>query len=106
MMPPINIVITNVPGPQVPLYLGGARLVSIFGLGPLVHNQGMIIVIQSYAGVVTNIVHGVPQHDAGSAYFCGGFISIVPRIASRGDGQGYAYAYGQRYGEGGNPARD
>ena len=53
MMPPINIVITNVPGPQVPLYLGGARLVSIFGLGPLVHNQGMIIVIQSYAGVVT-----------------------------------------------------
>ena len=50
---PTNLVITNVPGPQVPLYMGGSRLVVLFGLGPLVHNQGMIIAIQSYAGAIT-----------------------------------------------------
>ncbi len=50
---PTNLVITNVPGPQVPLYMGGSRLMVTFGLGPLVHNQGMLIAIQSYAGAIT-----------------------------------------------------
>jgi diacylglycerol O-acyltransferase / wax synthase len=45
-----NLVITNVPGPQIPLYLLGRRLVDPFPLVPLAKNQGLGIAILSYDG--------------------------------------------------------
>ena len=38
---PLHTIVSNVPGPLTPIYLGGARLDSIFGLGPLVDNVGL-----------------------------------------------------------------
>ena len=46
--PPFNLVITNVPGPRVPLYLGTARLVEGFGTAPVLDGLGLIIVVTSY----------------------------------------------------------
>lgn len=51
--PPFNMVITNVPGPRTPLYLGGAKLLNIFGMAPVVDGLGLIIVITSYGGHLT-----------------------------------------------------
>jgi WS/DGAT/MGAT family acyltransferase len=45
-----NIVVTNVPGPPVELYLAGARLRSVFPVVPLFVNQGLGIALFSYAG--------------------------------------------------------
>jgi WS/DGAT/MGAT family acyltransferase len=45
-----NLVITNVPGPQIPLYLLGRRLIDPFPLVPLAKNQGLGIAILSYDG--------------------------------------------------------
>jgi diacylglycerol O-acyltransferase / wax synthase len=45
-----NLVITNVPGPQIPLYLMGRRLLDPFPLVPLAKNQGIGIAIMSYNG--------------------------------------------------------
>lgn len=45
-----NVVITNVPGPPVPLYLAGAHLQEIFPQVPLFPNQGLGIALFSYAG--------------------------------------------------------
>ncbi|MEX1142349.1 MAG: wax ester/triacylglycerol synthase family O-acyltransferase [Thermoleophilaceae bacterium] len=45
-----NLVITNVPGPQIPLYLLGRRLLDPFPLVPLAKNQGLGIAIMSYDG--------------------------------------------------------
>lgn len=47
---PINMVVTNVPGPQIPLYLLGARLLSAFPLVPLLENTGVGVALFSYDG--------------------------------------------------------
>jgi hypothetical protein len=45
-----NLVVTNVPGPQIPLYLLGRRLESIFPMVPLSANTALGIAIMSYNG--------------------------------------------------------
>ncbi len=47
-----NLIITNVAGPQVPLYMNGARLVRQFGMGPVAHGMGLFIAAISYDGWV------------------------------------------------------
>jgi WS/DGAT/MGAT family acyltransferase len=47
-----NLVVTNVPGPQAPLYAGGARMVEVFPVVPLVRGQGLAIGMTSYDGTV------------------------------------------------------
>lgn len=51
--PIFNTVITNIPGPQVPLYMTGARLVTQFGLGPILDGMGIIHPVFSYCGEIT-----------------------------------------------------
>jgi WS/DGAT/MGAT family acyltransferase len=50
--PVFNTIVTNVPGPQVPLYFAGARLVRSFGAGPCVDSMGLFQVVTSYAGQI------------------------------------------------------
>jgi WS/DGAT/MGAT family acyltransferase len=45
-----NLVVTNVPGPQMPLYLLGAPLREFYPTVPLFRNQGLGIALFSYAG--------------------------------------------------------
>jgi hypothetical protein len=45
-----NLVVTNVPGPQVPLYLLGRELESIYPMVPLAENTALGIAILSYNG--------------------------------------------------------
>jgi WS/DGAT/MGAT family acyltransferase len=45
-----NLIVTNVPGPQIPLYLLGARLRESYPMVPLYANQAVGIALFSYAG--------------------------------------------------------
>jgi diacylglycerol O-acyltransferase / wax synthase len=45
-----NLVVTNVPGPQIPLYVLGRRLVDLFPLAPLARRQALCIAVMSYHG--------------------------------------------------------
>jgi diacylglycerol O-acyltransferase len=45
---PYNLVVTNVPGPPIPLYLLGARLVHSYPMVPLFSNQALGIALFSY----------------------------------------------------------
>ena len=45
-----NVVVTNVPGPQIPLFLAGRRMIDPFPMVPLAKNQGLGIALLSYAG--------------------------------------------------------
>jgi WS/DGAT/MGAT family acyltransferase len=48
-----NVCISNVPGPQVPVYMNGARLVNQMGLGPLSDRMGLFIAVTSYNGSIS-----------------------------------------------------
>ena len=45
-----NVTISNVPGPQVPLYLAGAKMVGVYPLSIVVHGVALNITVQSYMG--------------------------------------------------------
>jgi diacylglycerol O-acyltransferase len=47
-----NIVVTNVPGPQVPLYLLGHRLRALYPVMPLAARQALGIAVTSYDGTL------------------------------------------------------
>jgi len=47
-----NLVVTNVPGPPVPIYLQGARLFEAYPLVPLAGSQALGVAIFSYAGTL------------------------------------------------------
>jgi len=47
---PFNLIISNVPGPNVPLYFGGGRLLSYYPLSALTDGQGLNITVMSYGG--------------------------------------------------------
>jgi WS/DGAT/MGAT family acyltransferase len=49
-MTPFNTVVTNVPGPQQPMYMLGSRLVEVYPHVPLVDNLGLGIALMSYDG--------------------------------------------------------
>jgi hypothetical protein len=45
-----DLVVTNVPGPQLPLYAAGARMTEIFPMLPLSEGQALSIALTSYDG--------------------------------------------------------
>jgi diacylglycerol O-acyltransferase len=45
-----NLVVTNVPGPQIELYVLGRRLIDLFPLAPLAKRQALCIAVMSYNG--------------------------------------------------------
>jgi hypothetical protein len=57
--PPVNLVISNVPGPRNPLFLAGARLESLIPVSVVIDGVGLNITVMSYRdgmdiGVVTD----------------------------------------------------
>ena len=45
-----NLVISNVPGPQVPLYYLGAQVKAMYPLGPIFHGSGLNVTVMSLNG--------------------------------------------------------
>ena len=47
-----NVVVTNVPGPQVPMYIAGAQLLAYYPTMPLAENVGLSIALTSLTGTM------------------------------------------------------
>ncbi|MDQ1445025.1 MAG: diacylglycerol O-acyltransferase / wax synthase [Acidimicrobiaceae bacterium] len=48
--PFFNVTISNVPGPNFPLYSAGARMVAMYPMGPVADGGGLNITVMSYMG--------------------------------------------------------
>jgi WS/DGAT/MGAT family acyltransferase len=57
----VNIMITNVVGPNFPLFHAGAQMVSCAGLPPLLDGMGISHAVYSYNGIITLSVTSCPQ---------------------------------------------
>jgi diacylglycerol O-acyltransferase len=49
---PFNLIISNVPGPNIPLYYAGAELKAIYPLSAVTDGQGLNMTVLSYRGGV------------------------------------------------------
>ncbi len=47
---PVNVVISNIPGPAIPLYYAGAQLKNLYPISAIVDGIGLNITLQSYLG--------------------------------------------------------
>ena len=78
--PAFNLPITNVPGPQIPLYLQGAKLAQQYNAAPLFDSMGLVIVAVSYQGNLTlNFTicpDVVPQGDSLRNHACDSLAAI------------------------------
>ena len=81
-LPPVaNVAISNVPGPQVPLYLAGAQMKTFFPVSIITHGLALNITVQTYCGQIDfGIVackEAVPDlHDFATA-LGGGFDELI-----------------------------
>lgn len=80
-----NCVVTNVPGPQFPLYMAGARLVTQYGLGPIFDGMGVIFPVFSYGGQITVSFNScrkvVPDPDAFAGYIQETFDELIAQTS-------------------------
>nr|WP_204081468.1 wax ester/triacylglycerol synthase family O-acyltransferase [Mycobacterium riyadhense] len=49
-LPVHNLVVSNVPGPQIPLYMLGCEVKAMYPLGPIFHGSGLNITVMSLNG--------------------------------------------------------
>lgn len=71
-LPPFNLCVSNVPGPNVPVYLAGARLLAHYPLSVITDGQGLNITVIGYLGQLhfglTGCRELVPDIDALAGY--------------------------------------
>jgi diacylglycerol O-acyltransferase / wax synthase len=60
LRPPLNVVLSNVPGPARRLELGKARLDALYSVGPILEGIGLNITAWSYAGALHVSILGCP----------------------------------------------
>jgi hypothetical protein len=79
----VNLVVTNAPGPPVPLYLAGARVLELFPMMPTMGNLTLVVAALSYAGQLN--LTAVADRDGcrDVAVFAEGVRSALDDLAQR-----------------------
>ncbi len=88
-----NLLVTNVPGPQFPLYVCGRELIDVFPVAFLPKRHGLAVAIMSYHGSVNFGLLGdldaLPDIDVIADGIAGGVSELVERARER-QGEGTA----------------
>ena len=84
LIPPLaNVVISNLAGPQVPLYFAGARMTRYWPLSIVQHGLGVNITVESYAGAmgfgITAASSAVPDPRSIARHVLAAHNELLPR---------------------------
>ena len=87
-----NILISNVPGPPVPLYMAGARMTQNFPVSIVTHGMALNLTIHSYAGSLDYGLiaakNEVPRLDEFVKHLYAGHRELVALVMKAGAGAG------------------
>ena len=81
--PFFNLVVTNVPGPPVPLYALGAKLLEAFPFMPLLGNQSLAVAALSYEGQLSLGVLSNPATCPDVDIFCRGICAELKALTEQ-----------------------
>ncbi|HEX6311103.1 MAG TPA: wax ester/triacylglycerol synthase family O-acyltransferase [Acidimicrobiia bacterium] len=87
-MPPVcNLIVSNFPGPSVPLYCAGARMTAAYPMGPLALGTGLNVTVQSYLDTlwfgIVSCPDTVPDPPALPARLAGAFHDLAEPVGVR-----------------------
>jgi diacylglycerol O-acyltransferase len=86
-LPPFNVTISNVPGPNVPVYLAGAKLVAHYPVSVVTDGQGLNITLVGYLGQLhfglVSCRELVPDIDVLAGYLVDELGSLVKAAGER-----------------------
>ena len=86
--PPLfNAIVSNVPGPPIPLYLAGARVTATYPMGPLIGNTALNLTVLSQSGDLDVGVIACPDLVDDVGAIAEGFVAGVADLR-RGRGRG------------------
>ena len=75
-----NLVVSNVPGPQIPLYFLGAQVDAMYPLGPIFHGSGLNITVMSLNGKLNVGLISCPELLPDLATMADGFASGIKEL--------------------------
>jgi WS/DGAT/MGAT family acyltransferase len=75
-----NLVVSNVPGPQIPLYFLGAQVDAMYPLGPIFHGSGLNITVMSLTGKLNVGLISCPELLPDLATMADGFVSGMKEL--------------------------
>ena len=78
-----NLIVTNVPGPPVPLYALGSKLLEAFPIVPLAGNQSLAVAALSYEGQLNLGVLSDPVACPDVEVFCAGVLANFQSLLVR-----------------------
>ena len=82
--PPINVVVSNVPGPREPLYVAGARMEGIYSVGPILEGIGLNVTVWSYCDQLNVGVIACREHIADPHEITDGMASALDELLAIG----------------------
>jgi WS/DGAT/MGAT family acyltransferase len=89
-LPPFNVTISNVPGPNVPVYLCGAKLLAHYPVSVITAGQGLNMTVVGYLGRLhfglTSCRELVPDIDALASYLVDELELLAKAAAQRANG--------------------
>jgi diacylglycerol O-acyltransferase len=89
-LPPFNVTISNVPGPNVPVYLCGAKLLAHYPVSVITAGQGLNMTVVGYLGRLhfglTSCRELVPDIDTLASYLVDELELLVKAAAQRPNG--------------------
>lgn len=77
-----NVTISNVPGPDVPLYLAGAKMLTQYPVSIPTHNMALNITVQSYNGAMDFGLTACRKACPDVAQIADGIVEALPELLS------------------------